>query len=82
MDAVALYYFDFDVKNILMRYISRIEVSFRTYMIYTLSNRYKQDPLWFVNPTIVDQSFVDSFSTSCYDSIQKNANIRRHHKHY
>ena len=82
MDAVALYYFDFDVRNILMRYISRIEVSFRTYMIYTLSNRYKQDPLWFVNPAIMDQSFVDSFAISCYDSIKKNANIRRHHKHY
>ena len=81
-DAVALYYFDFDVRNILMRYISRIEVAFRTYMTYMLSNRYKQDSLWFVNPTIVDQSFVDSFDSSCYDGIRKNANIRRHHKHY
>ena len=31
-DAVALYYFDFDVRNLLNRYISRIEVAFRTYM--------------------------------------------------
>ena len=81
-DAVALYYFDFDIRNILMRYISRIEVAFRTYLIYTLSNRYKQDPCWFVNPIIVDQSFVDHFDSSCYDDIRKNANIRRHHKHY
>ena len=81
-DAVALYYFDFDVRNILMKFISRIEVAFRTYMTYTLSNRYKQDPCWFVNPAIVDQSFVDSFDSSCYDGIRKNANIRRHHKHY
>jgi abortive infection bacteriophage resistance protein len=81
-DAVALYYFDFDIRNILMRYISRIEVAFRTYMTYTLSNRYRDDPCWFVNPNVVDQSFVDSFDSSCYDGIRKNANIRRHHKHY
>lgn len=29
-DAVALYYFDFDLRNILNRYISRIEVALRT----------------------------------------------------
>jgi abortive infection bacteriophage resistance protein len=81
-DAVALYYFDFDIRNILIRFISRIEVAFRTYMTYTLSNRYRDDPCWFVNPNVVDQSFVDSFDSICYDGIRKNANIRRHHKHY
>ena len=35
-DAVALYYFDFDLRNILNRYISRIEVSLRTYITYTI----------------------------------------------
>ena len=63
-DAVALYYFDFDIRNILMRYISRIEVAFRTYMTYTLSNRYRDDPCWFVNSNVVDQSFVDSFDST------------------
>ena len=81
-DAVALYYFDFDIRNILIKYISRIEVAFRTYMTYILSNRYRDDPLWFVNSTIVGQSFVDSFDGSCYDGIRKNANINRHHRHY
>lgn len=28
--AIKLYYFDFDLRNILLRYISRIEVNFRT----------------------------------------------------
>lgn len=37
-DAVALYYFDFDLRNILNRYISRIEVALRTYITYSLSN--------------------------------------------
>lgn len=79
-DAVALYYFDFDIRNILMRNISRIEVAFRTYMTYSLSNKYRDDPCWFVNPNVVAQSFVECFDSSCYDGIRKNANIRRHHK--
>jgi len=81
-DAVALYYFDFDVRNILLRYISRIEVAFRTYMTYTLSNKYNQDPIWFVNPNVVDQSFINDFDKNCYEDIKRNENIRRHHKHY
>lgn len=81
-DAVALYYFDFDVRNILIRYICRIEVAFRTFMTYTLSNRYGHDPYWFVNVEVVDEAFVESFDSTCYEGIRLNANIRRHHKHY
>lgn len=81
-DAAALYYFDFDIRNILMKYISRIEVAFRTYMTYTLSNKYKEDPYWFVNSDVVDPKFVSTFDYNCYEGIKKNANIRRHHKHY
>ena len=32
--AVELYYFDFDLRNLLLRYISRVEVNFRTSVIY------------------------------------------------
>ena len=81
-DAVALYYFDFDLRNILIRYISRIEVAFRTFTTYTLSNKYRHDPCWFVNASIVDQSFVNTFDDSCYNAIKKNATIRRHHSRY
>ena len=31
-DAVRLYYFDFDLRIILLRYTSRIEIAFRTYL--------------------------------------------------
>lgn len=81
-DAVALYYFDFDVRNLLNRYISRIEVAFRTYMTYYLSNKYANDTTWFVNPSVVSQTFCDNFETTCYISIKKNAAIRRHHSKY
>ena len=81
-DAVALYYFDFDVRNLLNRYISRIEVAFRTYMTYYLSNKYANDSTWFVNPSVVNQTFCDNFEATCYTSIKKNAAIRRHHSKY
>ena len=81
-DAVALYYFDFDVRNLLNRYINRIEVAFRTYMTYYLSNKYSADSLWFVNPSIVAQDFCDNFEATCYTAIKKNSAIRRHHSKY
>ena len=58
---VALYYFDFDLRRILNRYISRIEVSIRTTMIYTLSLKYKNNPTWFVDPKDVKNQFITSF---------------------
>ena len=39
-DAVALYYFDLDLRNILHKYLSRIEVAIRTVFIYELSTKY------------------------------------------
>lgn len=36
-DAVNLYYFDFDLRLMLMRYLIRIEIAFRTSLIYNLS---------------------------------------------
>lgn len=81
-DAVALYYFDFEIRNILSKYINRIEVAFRTYIIYYMSNKYPDNPCWFIDKEIVKESFTDSFDESCYKSIKLNPNIRRHHKKY
>lgn len=80
-DAVALYYFDFDLRNILNRYISRIEVSLRTYITYTLSNKYKTSPTWFVNPAIMTSSYIKDFD-EVYQAIKKKPVIRRHHQKY
>ena len=80
-DAVALYYFDFDLRNILNRYISRIEVSLRTYITYTLSNKYKDSPVWFIDPNVMKADFIRNFD-SVYESIRKKPVIKRHHKKY
>ena len=82
-DAVRLYYFDFKLRNILLKYLSRIEISFKTSLIYFVSDRYDSHPTWFVNPIIVNKSFVQSFDVEVYNSKFKNNKvIARHHKKY
>lgn len=81
-DAVALYYFDLDLRNILNRYLSRIEVAIRTTIIYELSNKYISDPVWFTNPSILSSQFISGFPTMAYNSIRKKEPIKRHHTKY
>ena len=82
-DAVRLYYFDFKLRNILLKYLSRIEISFKTSLIYFVSNRYDSHPTWFVNPIIVNRSFIQNFDVEVYNSKFKNNKvISRHHKKY
>lgn len=82
-DAVRLYYFDFDLRLILLRYLNRIEIAFRTAMIYTLSNKYCGDNVWFVNPAVVNRSYAENFGRMVYTSdFKRNPLITRHHQKY
>ena len=58
--AIRLYYFDCDLRNILLKYINRIEINFRTKLIYYASNRYKEDPFWYQNSKYIDKAFLES----------------------
>lgn len=58
--AMRLYYFDFDLRNLFLRYISRIEINFRTTLIYSVSNYYKNDAFWYINPAVVKSDFINS----------------------
>lgn len=81
-DVVALYYYDFDLRAILNKYLSRIEVSIRTTLIYKLSLKYKTDQTWFVNPNVVSQSFISNFDSEVYRHLRNKPTIKRHHKKY
>ncbi|MBO4965458.1 MAG: Abi family protein [Muribaculaceae bacterium] len=79
-DAVRLYYFDFDLRLILMRYLNRIEIAFRTAMIYHLSNKYQSNPIWFVSPAVVNRNYAQNFENVVYNSdFRRNPIIHRHH---
>ena len=58
--AIQLYYFDYDLRNILLKYINRIDINFRTKLIYHASNRYKQYPFWYQDDKYVNNAFLDS----------------------
>ena len=79
---VDLYYFDHDLRHILLRYISRIEVNIRTFITYTVSNHYKNDPTWFVNPKVVKTDFCKGFEQKIYSTLRQNPCIASHHRRY
>ena len=84
-----LYYFDFDLKYLLSRYIYRIEVHFRTQLVYWASNKYKDSPAWFIDRKVVDDSLT-AFIDNLYHGSKKtpskfkiyNIPIKKHHKKY
>lgn len=80
-DAVNLYYFDFDLRLLLMRYLNRIEIAFRTSLIYNLSNKYNSNPVWFVSPGVVNRPCAYEFEHKVYTSdFKRNPIIHRHHQ--
>ena len=82
-DTVALYYFDFNLRNILLKYLNRIEINFRTNIIYRASNQYVDCNTWFVSPIAMNKAFIDKFDTEIYtENFKKNPIIKHHHKKY
>lgn len=81
-NAVKLYYFDFNLRNLLLKALSRIEIAFRTKVIYLISNEHKDKPAWFADSDVVAASQVDYFRRK-YPALRiKNAVIKHHHEVY
>lgn len=78
-DIVKLYYFDFDLKMLLLRYIYRIEVHFRTQLIYLASNNYLENNSWYIDPKIVDSRIFKEFNNIYYILKTKNNTLIKHH---
>lgn len=82
-DIINLYYFDCDLRNILMKYITRIEINFRTFLTYTVSNKYKDSPKWFADKKIVNKKYATEFYGKVYKGNLRNTPIiERHHNKY
>lgn len=79
--AEALYDFDDRFRNILSFYLQTIETDIRTFITYTASNYYKDDPTWFANEKYMDKSFLDRLD-EIYNSTKRNPVLFRHHKKY
>jgi abortive infection bacteriophage resistance protein len=82
-DVVNLYYLDVDLRNVLSRYINRIEINFRTTIIYQVSNQYKNCNAWFIDPSVMEKKFIDDFDNKLYtDIFRRNPRIKNHHAKY
>lgn len=82
-NVVSLYYLDVDLRHILMRFLNRIEINFRTKLVYYASNSYKNSPTWFVDPTVVHGQMISEFADIYSPSFKKNHKaIKLHHAKY
>lgn len=78
---VALYYFDFDLRNILNKYLSRLELVLRNTILYEMSVKYKNNPAWFVDSNVVSEQFVTVFQ-QIYNNMRTKPILLRHHCKY
>lgn len=82
-DVVSLYYLDVDLRELLLKYIYRIEVHFRTQVVYWVSNAHIHSPTWFVDNKVVLASYIAGFYTFYTDDFKRNNKpIDKHHKKY
>lgn len=81
--AIKLYYFDVDLRNLLSKYLYRIEVHFRTQLVYYASNKYKNSPTWFIDQKIINDNFLNKLSSIYNYNFKKyNPAIKKHHQKY
>lgn len=58
--AIELYCFDYALRNLLLKYASRIEINIRTKIIYFVSNHYSKDPYWYLSPEAIKNDYLES----------------------
>lgn len=76
---VRLYEFDKELRHLLSSYLHDIEVNLRTKVIYYVSNKHRENPLWFVDENVVMSPFINSFQKKYNEEIRNNDVISRHH---
>lgn len=75
-----LYVFDSQLRFILTKALSRIEINIRTRLTLMGSLQYVDDPWWFCNPKYVSRNFISKFDREVYSAVKKNPAIQEHHK--
>lgn len=75
-----LYVFDSQLRHILTKALTRIEINIRTRLTLMGSLHFIDDPWWFCNPKYVSRSFISKFDREVYSTVKKNPAIQEHHK--
>ena len=79
--ALRLYYFDFELRLMLLKYISRIEIHLRTTIVNYMSAKHHNKDTWFIDETIVSPAYVRSFN-NIYDRVRLSSYIKWHHHNH
>jgi len=80
---VNLYYLDVDLRHLLIKTLNRIEINFRTNVVYYVSNKYKHSPTWFIDNQVVSQSFINNIGYQYNEQFKRdNKVIQLHHNKY
>jgi abortive infection bacteriophage resistance protein len=81
-ECVQLYYFDHDLRQLLVKYTNRIEINFRTKLVFEVSIKYRTNPIWFVNSKYVKGHFISGFKGIYLKLKEENKFLKRHHLNY
>lgn len=82
-DVVKLYYLDVDLRHLLLKYLHRIEVHYRTKIIYLGSNKYTEKPTWFSDSRYIKPNFIAELPKTYTEKFKRyNTVIRKHHEKY
>lgn len=81
-NALNLYDFDYALRNIVLSYIQKIEINFKTKIIYLCSLHYKDDPCWFIRFKNVEANFVCKIQKVYDDKFKIHNPIGSHHIKY
>ena len=80
---IDLYYLDVDLRYILIKYINRLELNFRTNLIYWVSMHYDENSIWYTDPTIMSTDYLKDIKSHYNKNFKtKNIQINKHHLKY
>lgn len=80
---IDLYYLDVDLRYLLIKYINRLELNFRTNLIYWASMHYDENPIWYSDPNIMTAEYLKDIKAHYNKNFKKkNIQISKHHAKY
>lgn len=82
-NVLSLYYLDVDLRYLLIKYINRLELNFRTNLIYWTSIKYTGNSIWYADSTIVSEDYLKDIKSHYNTNFKtKNLQIKHHHVKY